>query len=334
MRDESEAHERFSQDVDRILDRAGIAEHDALPSDYGAMLALARRLAQTELATDRAEQSVLRRRLIAIGEGSRTSRPAAIRDMRLIPRKLPRLALPVFALLCILITSLVLPGTLTAATQSFETMVQQVVLRRSVSIRFVAMPGAPLTGSDALAREGSSPALVTFVTETRAVWQVDTPIGSFGGSVPPGKSPAIGHYASLNETNDATHNSLLVPGYLPQGYAFREGLVAPADAAYLLYDGPESQIVLAQVRVAEGQQAARQALREARESIAVARILATVTDKPVRMVPLEDDLARWIEGHGLIWESEDMSLLVGGTHLDLDEATRIAISLSRVDRQR
>lgn len=331
---ESESQERFSRDVDLILDRAGIAERDALPADYGAMLRLARRLASMELATDRGARAILRRRLIALGETPRSPKLAALRDMRLLPRRLPRFALPALVLLCILATSLILPGTLTAAAQSFETMVQQVVLRRSQSIRFVAMP-SDRSGSGFLSRGDQSRSLVTFVTETRSVWEVRTPIGRFGGSVPPGQSPAVGHFATLDETEDATQYSLLVPGYLPQGYTFSEGLVAPADAAYFVYDGPDSQIVLAQVRVAERhQEAALRALTGARESIAAARMLATVTDKPVRMVPLDDDLARWIEGHGLIWESDNMSLLVGGTHLDLDEATRIAISLSYLDRHR
>jgi hypothetical protein len=253
MANEHDRADLFAQQVDRLIgdDRA------EMPGDQGELVDLAERLAALDWSGESAVRAPLRRRLLA-GE-ARPARPAwwvtrlPIRWRRWWP-------LPVAVALCALL--LALPGGLTAATNSLETLVQRIVWQRPVTPRVVAVadsevPGANLSvhqlGPDqvVLVREELSPMI--YFGQAGEIWVVRTSIGSFGGSALPGRAATVERYASVDTLASATRFKLWQPDYLPAGYAFREGMLAPADAAYLFYGEPNNEIVLVQLRVQQAE---------------------------------------------------------------------------------
>jgi len=159
---------------------------------------------------------------------------------------------------------------------------------------------------------------VTFISEPGDIWTMDTPIGEFQGIAPPGDEATIKEYTSLEEI-ESDWGHLHQPDYLPEDFVFRKARMAPQDSVYVYYAGPHSELIVAQARLEHSLEGTR----------LPSRAFATVTRKRIEWVPMGSagETARWIEGHGLIWEKNGMSYLVGGPDLSLSEAERIAVSL-------
>jgi hypothetical protein len=208
--------------------------------------------------------------------------------------------------------------------RTWETSVQRLVLRQPLRTRILAVP-QQITPVRLLLERDLGPRSVimvqddlptiTYSTHDEDVWEVRTAIGDFRGHVAPGQKAAVYRFATLNQTRAAVDYVVHAPAYLPSGYCFREGVVTPARAIYFVYTGPHDEIVMAQVTL------------PTTGGTSPLAALAALTDKPVTRVAVGHLPGNWIDGHGLIWESEDATLLVGGPSLSLDEATRIAISL-------
>ncbi len=99
-------------------------------------------------------------------------------------------------------------------------------------------------------------------------------------------------------------------------------MVAPGDWTFLFYDGPDGEIILAQVPVYER-------VKEQSDNHVVGTVvgIATLTDQPIEEVTLNGRPAGWLEGHSLTWEADGVSYTLGGANLTLDEAILIAESL-------
>lgn len=318
MADEHDRADLFARQVDRLLD------DEPEGSEQSDLVDLAEQLTALDWSAESEIRAPLRRRLLA-GEARRsgpgwwvTRRP--IRWRRWWP-------LPLLALLATLL--LALPGGLTAASNSLETLVQRVVYQRPLLPRVVAVAESEVPGTDftvhqvgpdqvMVVRDALSPMI--YFGQSGEIWVVRTSIGTFGGSALPGQRTSVEYYGSLDRLESAVRHKLWQPGYLPTGYGFREGVLAPSDAAYIFYGDPTDEIVLVQLQV---QQPSHALSDDPLPSF------AALLDRPVETVTVDGRVAGWIEGRGLVWETDETSLLLGGNELTREEALRIAASLRR-----
>lgn len=328
MTREHDVADLLSRDIDTLLRDTGRLESETPPEDYGELLCLARTLLQVDFSAHSHLKEPLRKRLLRhpVLLATRNQHPAP-RIRGYFWRRHPGLLGVTLAMAFVVAMTLAWPGTLTAGAQRFESLIARFVLQRSPPGHYlvVSVPHHQ-TGDTAVLPESPRITLVrggiypvTFVTGQTRNWVLHTSIGTFRGDAPPWLDPVVQRFVTLQETQAAVECRLHRPGYLPQGYTFREGVVTPIDVIYLFYSGPRADIVLAQMGGHDSLSALAGALPMP--------FLTTRTDKPIRTVQLRDWPATWIEGHGLIWEADRTAFLVGGPELGLDEATRIAMSL-------
>jgi len=332
MGNEHEWADQFSEDVDELLREAGRAEEEPTPEGYEELLTVARRLTQADWSGESQAREALRRQLLhqatcQAEEQAHGPRPWALAVPWGTWRRRLGTMTAVAASVVLMGVMLWLPGTLTATAQGLETLAQRVVLRRPVTTRIVAISEPAVASSVrlevhsvssdqvVLTRERLAPMM--FFTDDGTMWTMQTSIGSFGERVPSGREASAKRFVSLAEAQMVLDYKLRQPSYLPEGYALRDAAVTPLDAVYLFYRGPSEDIILAQMRLEH----------DPWEEVAGATALTTMTDRPVRLIPLDGQVGSWIEGRGLIWQADDTGFLVGGTSLNLDEATRIATSL-------
>lgn len=324
---ESEWAARFSRDVDILLRATGRMEEPTPPPDYAETLDLAQILVTIDWSAASRQREYTRQRL-ATGEVDEASRSTWNWPRLFSWRRHPvALALVSALVLAFILVPLAWPGALTASAQGIETMVHRIVLRRPLTVRFFAMQqnndGNVAIYLDQgtvsqIEMQASVAPPVTYITEPAAVWTMDTPIGEFHGVVPPGFDATIREYTTL-EAIESDWGHLHQPSYLPKDYVFSKARMAPQNSVYVYYTGPQSEVIVAQTR---------------REQVVMGKsapsgAFATMTRKRIEWVPMgpSGEMARWIEGHGLIWQDDDTSYLVGGPDLTLTEAERIAVSL-------
>jgi len=303
--------ERFSQDVDRLLNEAGQTDAEPLPTEYRQALDVARRLASTDFSPESRSRLALRRRLLSQMDAREEWQPQKEASMRTFFWK-RRSAVTAAATLAtiLLVLTLAWPGVLTAAAQSLQTFLQSLVLGEQTTVHQVSPEMAPAA---------QTPPATPIVEWRGDIWIIRTAIGNFAGNVLPGHDVAVRRFSDLAEATAAVTFSLRQPDYLPAGYGFREAIVPPLDWAILFYEGPGGDIVLAQMPVGE------QSSGEAGRFTSVG--VGTLTDKPIESVTLNGQLAGWAEGYGLIWEAEGVSYILGSVNLSRDESIRIAESL-------
>jgi hypothetical protein len=110
-------------------------------------------------------------------------------------------------------------------------------------------------------------------------------------------------------------------GLPADGYGFREGVLwRRATPPTFFTATPTDEIVLVQLQV---QQPSHALSDDPLPSF------AALLDRPVETVTVDGRVAGWIEGRGLVWETDETSLLLGGNELTREEALRIAASLRR-----
>jgi len=313
--DEKDLADRFSREVDDLLQerQTGFVQ-PPLPGEYRQALDLARALTAVDLSGESRVRQTLRHRLLNRLDGRegwslRKEFPMPVFSLH----RHPAVILTVVALLTVLVVTLAWPGALTTAAQGIENVVQTLVLGQHTAV-------GQVTGAGQAATLRPKPVLARPVVERRGdLWIIRTAIGSFGGNVPPGKEATVHRFTTLDEAQAALPFALRRPAYLPQGYALREVMVAPIGEAFLFYDGPQGDILLAQMAVG------MQPGGAANEAIATA--VQVLTDGAIESVALGGQTAAWVEDHSLMWEAEGISYTLGGAGLSLDEARRIATSL-------
>lgn len=338
--------DRFSRDVDGLLNEAGRMDSEPTPTEYHQALDLARILATTDFSTESQVRQVLRRRLlnqIGAREGWQRRKEYVMRTFFRQRRTTVILASAILAGL--LVVTLAWPGVMMAAAQDIEDFVQRLVLKRlvlrwhpraTVTVTVFIDPDTYTGRYTGPARvitvqfqqinptwtipTKQTPLPVTPVVERRGeLWIIQTAIGNFGGNVLPDRDAAVCRFSAFGGIQAAAPFSLRQPGYLPVGYALREAIVTPLDWVFLFYNGPDGDIILAQMPA--GEHPSSEAGRFTFTMIDV------LTDKSIESVTLEGQPAGWIDGYGLMWEANGVSFILGGVNLNLDEAIRIAESL-------
>ncbi len=306
--------ERFSRDVDGLLSEAGRTDLEPTSTEYRQALDLARTLAATDLSGESRVRATLRHELlnqINAREGWQLRKEIPMHA--LFWQRHLALSLATVVLVVLVVVILAWPGALTVAAQGIKDFVQTLVVGQNTSIHRVNSDQAAPTTT-------RMPPPATPVVEQRDdLWIVRTAIGNFAGNVLPGRNATVRRIRTLDEARAVASFNLLQPRYLPAGYTFREAMVTPLDWVLLFYDGPNGDIVLAQMPVGERPGGDAEHTTFAKTG--------TLTDKPIESVTLNGQPAGWVEGNQLMWEANGISFIVGGSMLSLDEATRVAESL-------
>jgi len=135
--------ERFSRDVDILLRASGRVEDQTPPPDYAETLDLAHIMVTTDWSEESCLRETTRQQLLA---GKIEKAPHRSwhwpRFLMLRRRRAALLMVPMIALALILVP-LAWPGALTASAQGIETMVHRIVLRRPLTVRFIAVRESP-----------------------------------------------------------------------------------------------------------------------------------------------------------------------------------------------
>ena len=316
---EKELSERFSHDVDNLLRERERDDSQLMSVEYRQNLDLARTLATADFSDESVERESLRRRLLQKIDKREMWSEKKERIMQPVFWKRH----PVFSLLTVMLTLLLLaslfwPGAMEAAAQEITEFVRSLQIGEFTSVHQVDPEWA------AAHPQREAPEIPQIV-QSGDRWSVRTAIGNFGGNVNPDQDATVHQFDSIAEAQTATSFDLRLPVYLPDGYVFREAMVAPVGWAFLFYDGPDRDIILVEMPVyrrVEEQTDGRIVTVDTEEVSAV-----TITDTTIKAVELNGRPAAWIEGGGLMWEANGISYTVGGVNLSFEEALLIAESL-------
>ena len=295
--------ERFSRDVDSLLNETERTDSEPLPTEYRQALDLACTLATADFSGESRVRQTLRHQLLnQVGAREGWQRREEMTMRTFFRQRHPAVVLAAVLLTALLIITLAWPGTLTAAAQGIYSVIQRIVVgpnTEAVRIEFQGEPGAP----------GSLPP---------DMWDVKTEIGDFGGNVLPGVGPTVHTMTDFGEAQELTSFHLRAPDYLPEGYTLREIKLASGNA-FLFYGGAAHDIILVQMLV--GPQPSDD------PNVGIATMGGWFTNGSLEEVDLDGRTAVWVDGHSLTWEADSISYTVGGLDLSLEEAIRIAESL-------
>jgi len=310
---EQEWADRFSHDVDGLLNEARRVGSELMPTEYRQALDLAHTLATTDLSGESRVRAALRRELlnrIDVREGRKDV------AMKTYPRYGLRRRLLVSTgstLALLLVMMFLYPGGPTVFAQGVSNGAKLIVLGAYSTAQHV---GAQVTGKPL----------------PDDAWHISIfPGYGEGGNGLPGTNPTVRSVADLKEAQKIASFQIKTPRYLPEGYVLREIKLAPiwsgpgallfpsAPNVYLFYGEPGSDIVVVQKPV--GPQPGNSPDTE------VGTVVGLMTSRALEEVDLDGRKAAWADGRLLMWEADGISYLVGGPKLSLDEALRIAQSL-------
>lgn len=317
MKDQELYADRFSAEVDRMLEQHGRAEDGGPPSEYGAMLALAERLATLDFSQDSVLKPQLRRRLldrIETDSKFRRSRPVGWHRL-LSPR--PRRAL--FAVVALAAVVMLVGWTPVgrAMAQAVEQFFQE--LRWSNTTVQQMSPGAtPDPTIEARAR---------FQEELAAgrAWEFTFEGRSFAGCC----SHAVrNQIVTLQQAKNEAGFGLHLPTVLPDDYVLEEIrlLDVPPYLVFAIYSGASGRLGLEQsvVGITSEQHT------DPGTTIVESRSVSVVTDGTVEKVMVGETSAALIDGESLVWETDHISYRLIGPGLSAQTLIRVAESLTPV----
>lgn len=320
--------DRFSREVDSLLNEAGRTDSEPIPTEYRQALDLARILATTDFSAESRVRYTLRRRLLnQIGTREGWQRRKEYVMHTFFRQRHPAVILTTVILAAFLVVALAWPGALTAAAQGIEAFVQSLWLGEHTVLHRIAPEQVMELGDGQLAIEGvpvddHQPQIELrqrLEDERLTIEGVPADESEVKTSVEIAEEGREIHYIewlrfdTIEEAQEAASFTLRLPEYLPEGYAFSEALVI-GDLIALHYDGPSGKISLGQEAVGE------------EPGKIVSYGVVSVSEAPVQKVTVNGQDAGWAECV-LVWEADGISYRLSGPSLSLEEAIRIAESL-------
>ena len=159
-------------------------------------------------------------------------------------------------------------------------------------------------------------------------WKIETDLGGDTGEIPPGGDAAIRSAQTIDEAQKMAGFPLWVPGYLPDGYAFRQALLPPEhtiERVYLFFSGPGKDITIILTPVGEKTEQGGSEIFITMETTVTLSVI--YTNGSLEETTVHDHPAAWVDGKMLVWEENGVNYVVGGLDLSLEEATSIAESM-------
>ena len=300
---EKELADRFSHDLDGLLDRNELLEIDPTPTEYKETLELAQTLSKINFSNASRTRNSLRAQLLRKTRKENT--------ILTVFKRSSRSGMAFIFLGSILISLLFGTGAVKAVTQSITDFVQRLWVGDFTWIQ--------QTDPSQMEHPQFLPSQ-TVTVETRGdLWIIHTPIGNFAGDALPGREPTVQRFDSISEAQTVATIDIRQPSYIPASYELWEAMVTPMDWVFLFYDSPNGDLLLAQAPVGEASSSDNNRM--------TAVGIGILTDQEIESVTLKGLPAGWVEGYGLIWEADGISFTVGGAHLSRDEIMQIAESL-------
>jgi hypothetical protein len=311
---EREWADRFTHEVNGLLDEARRTDSEPMLAEYRQALELARTLVTLDLSDESRVRTTLRRQLLNRVGKQEERQPHRENSRCAFWQRRPLLSLLAVSLVAFLMVALTWPGALAAAAQGIENWVHSLKVGQNTSIHQV-------NPTQANPDQASSPRLpATPIVEQRGdLWIIRTAAGNFAGNVLSGHDAVVYRVHTFGEAQASVPFPLRQPDDLPSGYTLREAMVTPSAWVFLFYAGPNGEILLAQYPVGRQPSNAGGYVNSA--------MVGTLTDQPIEAVTLNGQPAAWVEGHSLMWETDGVSYVLGGATLSLEEAIRIAESL-------
>jgi hypothetical protein len=317
MKDQGHYANRFSTEVDRILEQQGQSEEGGPPPEYNEMLALAEQLAALDFSQDSPLQPRLRRRLL-----SRQEEQVAVRGHsrwwhRLVPPR-PRRAL---GPLMTLVTLVMLVGW-TPAGRAVTQAVGQF-------IRELRWPHTTLHQLP----KGNQPQVTADLREHRETPTPPEQTCQFsfeGRDFECGDSedePVRDEIVPLSQAMAEAGFDFQVPSFVPDGFVLSEvRLLGTAPyGVFMIFEGQDGRLGLYQSSVGVVSE------ERTSENVVVVeqREIAVLTDRVIDDVTVGTTQAALIDGESLVWEENDISFRLIGPGLGAETLLRIAESLAR-----
>jgi len=316
MSDQERYADRFSAEVDRMLEQQERAEEGGPPPEYGEMLALAERLAALDFSRDNPLQPQLRQRLLKRLEAERSAVPQRTPWWRRLVPPIPRRAL---GALVALMAVVVLVGW-TPAGRAVAQAVEQFILELRwphTTVQQVSPGQHPTAAPDD--RE-----LFEAQLASGRAWELGFEGYEFGGCCY--DEPVRDEVVAMPQAIDEAGFDLLLPGFLPEGYVLNEVRllgVAPYDV-FVIYEGAAGRLGLYQSLVGVTVQ------EHQTETVVVVetRKIGVFTDRVVEEVMVGTTQAALTDGESLTWEQNDIGLRLIGPGLGAATLVKIAESLT------
>ena len=308
--------DRFIYEVDNLLNEAGRSDDNIQAPEYRQTLQTARNLVEIDFSSDSKIRDSLRQRLVdKVGEREKWDRRKEFSMRITFLKRYPVLTIAIALLMAFFTVALISPGTVAFAAQEVINFINELHLGNNT---FIYQHDTV----DVKEQPQSPPPEKPEIEHRDDLWILRTSIGNFGGNPPPGRDNIILSYETFAELQDNASFALLKPRYLPEGYTFREGMITPMDWIFLFYDGPQGDIVLAQIPVYSNVEHSSK-----NENTANTVAVGMITDDPIIETKVNGLPAGWIDGTGLMWESNGISFMLGCANLNLEETNLIGESL-------
>jgi hypothetical protein len=314
---ENELAERFDSDVDQLLNSKLKLHDEPTPTEYRQVIDIARRLADTNFSVASKIKKPLLNQLLS------TNRKETA--MLNVPKRMIGLRLTLFVLLSLLLLLVVSPVTLQVAAKNFADFIQTIRVGDYTWIQ----QNEP---SENVSPEvgGTNEPTIEYKD---GMWILRTSIGNFGGDPLPDHNKKVQTFDTIADAQSITPFTIRQPDSLPDEYGLQNVMVSPSDWVFLFYRSSQGNLIIAQLPVGE---IAINEPGEAIDSVPVGPVtvgqkntvgVGMLTDKDVETVSVNNQPAAWVEGNGLVWESEGISFVAGGTGLTKEEVIQIAESL-------
>lgn len=315
---ENELAELFGRDVDQILENNLKPHDEPIPTEYRQATDLANRLTSTDFSPASKIRKPLLNQLLSMN-GKETA-------MVNVSRKMIGLRLTLFVLVSLLLLLLVSPMTLQVAAKNLVDFIQTIRVGDYTWIQQNEKPENVSSQPDLLPSE-------PIVEYNDGMWKIRTSIGNFGGDPLPGHSKKVQNFNTIADAQTITPFSIRQPDSLPSGYDLQQVMVSPSDWVFLFYTSSNGNLVIAQLPVGE---ITINDPGEVTNSVPVGSVtvgqqnttgVGMLTDKEVEVVLVNNHPAAWVEETGLMWETEGISFVAGGTGLTREEVIKIAESM-------
>ena len=315
---ENELAERFDSDVDQLLNCKLKLHEESTPTEYRQVIEIAQRLADTDFSmTSKIKKPLLNQLL-------RTNRKE--NTMLNVSRRMIGLRLTLVVLVSLLLLLAISPTTLQVAAKNFADFIETIRVGDYTWIRQNEQPENVSSQPDLLPSE-------PVVEYKDGIWILRTSIGNFGGDPLPGHNKTVQSFDSIEDAQAIAPFLIRQPYSLPDGYDLQKVMVTPSDWVFLFYSNSKGNLVIAQLPVGE---ITVNEPSEITNSIPVGPVtvgqkntvgVGMLTDKDVETVSVNNQPAAWVEGTGLMWETDGMSFMAGGNGLTREEVIHIAESL-------
>ena len=315
---ENELAERFDRDVDQMLS-SNLKLHNApTPSEYRQVIDLARGLTSIDFSVASKIKKPLLNQLLSTNRKETT--------VFNVSRRMIGLRLTLFFLVSLFLLLMVSPMTLQVAAKNFADFIQTIRVGDYTWIQ----QNEPSENASA---ESSLVSNEPTVEYKDGLWILRTSIGNFGGDPLPGHNKTVQNFESIADAQTIAPFSIRQPNSIPAGYDLQKVMVTPSDWVFLFYGSSTGNLIIAQLPVGE---ITVNEPGEMTSSVPVGPVtvgqkntvgVGMLTDKDVEPVSVNNQPAAWIEGTGLMWETNGISFMAGGTGLTREEVIQIAESL-------